>query len=70
MEDTANEIGKETAADVMSEVEEAEKKMVEAGLEINEPDLEPFKAAVDPVYEKLGYSELREKLYKEIGKSN
>ncbi|NBH71791.1 C4-dicarboxylate ABC transporter substrate-binding protein [Clostridiaceae bacterium] len=70
LEDTANEIGKETAADVMSEVEEAEKKMVEAGLEINEPDLEPFKAAVDPVYEKLGYSELREKLYKEIGKSN
>ncbi|MCI8270473.1 MAG: TRAP transporter substrate-binding protein DctP [Lachnospiraceae bacterium] len=70
LEDTANEIGKATAADVMNEVAEAEKKMVEAGLEIYEPDVEPFKAAVDPIYEKLGYSELREQLYKEIGKTN
>ncbi|MCI9105042.1 MAG: TRAP transporter substrate-binding protein DctP [Lachnospiraceae bacterium] len=70
LEETANEIGKETAADVMNEVGEAEKKMVGAGLEIYEPDIEPFKAAVDPVYEKLGYSELREQLYKEIGKTN
>lgn len=54
----------------MNEVAEAEKKMVEAGLEIYEPDVEPFKAAVDPIYEKLGYSELREQLYKEIGKTN
>ena len=54
----------------MSEVEDAEKKMAEAGMTIVEPDVEPFKALVDPVYEKLGYAELREQLYKEIGKTN
>ena len=37
---------------------------------IVETDLAPFMAAVDPVYEKLGYAELRDKLYKEIGKTN
>ena len=68
--ETSVEIGKTTAADVMTEAEEAEKKMVEAGVTIVEPDLAPFKAAVDPVYEKLGYAELRESLYKEIGKTN
>lgn len=70
LEETAVEVGKTTAADVMTEAAEAEQKMVEAGLTIVEPDLAPFKAAVEPVYEKLGYAELREKLYKEIGKEN
>lgn len=68
--DTANEVGAATAADVMAEVEEAEKKMIEEGLVVTEPDLTPFKAAVEPIYEKLGYAELREQLYKEIGKTN
>ena len=62
--ETSIEVGQETEAD------EAEKAMVEAGMTIVEPDLAPFKAAVDPVYEKLGYAELRDKLYKEIGKTN
>lgn len=70
LEETAVEVGKETAADVMAEVADAEKKMVEAGLTIVEPDIAPFKAAVEPVYDKLGYTELREQLYKEIGKTN
>lgn len=70
LEETAVEIGKETAADVMTEVAEAEKQMIEAGLTVIEPDIAPFKAAVEPVYEKLGYTELREQLYKEIGKTN
>ena len=68
--ETSIEVGQETAADVMTEADEAEKAMVEAGMTIVEPDLAPFKAAVDPVYEKLGYAELRDKLYKEIGKTN
>ena len=68
--ETSVEIGKTTAADVMAEVEDAEKKMAEAGMTIVEPDVAPFKALVDPVYEKLGYAELREQLYKEIGKTN
>lgn len=54
----------------MTEVEEAEKKMIEAGVTVTEPDTAPFKAAVDPIYDKLGYTELREQLYKEIGKTN
>ena len=54
----------------MSEVEDAEKKMAEAGMTIIEPDVTPFKEAVEPVYEKLGYAELRAQLYKEIGKTN
>ncbi len=68
--ETSVEMGKTTAADVMSEAEEAEKKMVEAGMTIVEPDVAPFKALVDPVYEKLGYAELRAQLYEEIGKTN
>jgi len=68
--ETATEMGKTTAADVMAEVEDAEKKMVEAGVTVIEPDVTPFKEAVDPIYDKLGYTELREQLYKEIGKTN
>lgn len=68
--ETAVEMGKTTAADVMSEIEDAEKKMVEAGVTVIEPDVAPFKEAVDPIYDKLGYTELREQLYKEIGKTN
>lgn len=68
--ETSVEMGKTTAADVMSEADEAEKKMVEAGMTIVEPDVAPFKALVDPVYEKLGYAELRAQLYEEIGKTN
>ena len=63
------EIGKETAADVMAEVEEDEKLMVETGMTVVEPDVAPFKAAVEPVYEKLGYAELRDQLWAEIGKT-
>lgn len=70
VEETAIEVGKTTAADVMGEIEEAEKKMIEAGMIISEPDVTPFKEAVEPVYEKLGYAELRAQLYKEIGKTN
>ena len=69
LEETAVEIGKETAADVMAEVEEDEKLMVEAGMTVVEPDVAPFKAAVEPVYEKLGYAELRDQLWSEIGKT-
>ena len=69
LEETAVEIGKETAADVMAEVEEDEKLMVEAGMTVVEPDITPFKEAVEPVYEKLGYAELRDQLWAEIGKT-
>ena len=67
--ETAQEIGKETAADVMKEADEAEQQMKDAGLTVIEPDVQPFKDAVEPVYEKLGFSELRQQIYKEIGKT-
>lgn len=34
------------------QAEEMKKKLVEEGMELTEPDLEPFKKAVEPVYEK------------------
>ena len=67
--ETAQEIGKETAADVMKEADEAEEQMKAAGMTIIEPDITPFKEAVEPVYEKMGLSELRDQIYAEIGKT-
>lgn len=43
--ETAQEIGKETAADVMKEADEAEQQMKDAGLTVIEPDVQPFKDA-------------------------
>lgn len=68
--DTAREVGEESAQEVLAEAENCEKQMAEAGLTIVEPDIEAFKAAVEPAYEKMGYTELREQLYEEIGKTN
>lgn len=67
--ETALEVGKETAASVMDEVADSEKKMEEAGLIVCEPDIQLFKDAVEPVYDKLGLSDLRAQIYKEIGKT-
>ena len=67
--DTAREVGAETAAQLVAASEESEKAMVEAGLTVIEPDTTPFKEAVKPAYDKLGFTALREQLYKEIGKT-
>lgn len=68
--ETADEVGKETAKDVVAEADADEKKMIEAGLKVSVPaDLEAFKKAVDPVYKEMGYEALRAQLYKEIGKT-
>ncbi len=66
--DTAREVGAETAQDVLAEADRTEEEMKTAGLTVIEPDLAPFKAAADEAYEKMGYTELRAQLYKEIGK--
>ncbi len=68
--DTAKEVGAESAAQVIAAGEESEKEMVKAGLTVIEPDTAPFKEAVKAAYDKLGFTELRESLYKEIGKTN
>lgn len=66
---TAKEVGKESAEEVVKETEKAEEEMKNAGLTIIEPDLKPFKDACDKAYDEMGYTELREKIYKEIGKT-
>lgn len=56
---------------VQDNAAEYEAKMAEAGMTIIPPeeiDLEAFRAASEKAYEELGFVELREKLYKEIGK--
>ena len=68
--ETAREVGAETAQMVIDAADECERQMVNAGLVVTTPDTAPFKAAVAPVYEKLGYAELRAQLYSEIGKTN
>lgn len=55
---------------VIETSEEFEQEMIDAGLVINEPDKEPFREAADAAYEKLGFTELRDQIWQEIGKSN
>jgi len=43
--------------------------MVANGMEVVEVDIEAFRNASEIAYEKLGFNELRESLYAEIGKS-
>lgn len=67
---TAREVGAETARDVETASDEAEEEMKEAGLTVIKPDLQPFKDAVEKAYDKLGYTELRNEIYEQIGKTN
>jgi TRAP-type C4-dicarboxylate transport system substrate-binding protein len=60
--------GKLTAAEVIEKSDVFEKMMVEKGMEIVEVDLEAFKKASDAAYDELGFTELRKKIYAEIGK--
>ncbi len=46
-----------------------EQKMVDEGLVINEPDKTPFIEAAEAAYEKLGFTELRDQIWQEIGKN-
>lgn len=67
--ETAREVGKESAQLVLAEADKNEQLMKDAGLTVIEPDLEPFKAAAEAAYEKMGYTELRDELYAAIGKA-
>ncbi len=58
----------ENAKKVESLQPEMEKTLVDNGMEIVEVDKEAFKEAAKAAYEKMGWTELREKLYAEIGK--
>lgn len=64
----ANEVGKESAQLVLEEAARNEEDMKKAGLTVIEPDTSLFKAKVESAYEKLGFLELRNQVYDEIGK--
>ncbi len=58
----------ENAKKVESLQPDMEKTLVDNGMEIVEVDKAPFKEAAKAAYEKMGWTELREKIYAEIGK--
>ena len=61
--------GEENARVVEKEIEEIEKKLTEYGMVTTQPDVAAFKKAADAAYQKLGFTELRAQIYKEIGKN-
>lgn len=61
------EAGRENRKIVANTIEEYEKEMAEKGMIINKLDQNIFKDAVEPVYDKLGYRELKEELLKQLG---
>lgn len=61
-------VAAENARYIEQVANEYEQKMVEAGMEVVEVDLEAFKAAAEQAYDVLGLKELRDQIYAEIGK--
>ncbi|MEW6623025.1 MAG: TRAP transporter substrate-binding protein DctP [Bacillota bacterium] len=60
--------GEYTTQKVLATEREFEEKMTAEGATIHEIDVEPFKQSVDAAYEKLGFVELRNEIYKILGK--
>lgn len=55
------------AQDIIAAQADMEKTLTDNGMTIVEVDKDIFREAVKPAYEKLGWTELREQLYKEAG---
>lgn len=53
--------------DIIAAQADMEKTLTDNGMTIVEVDKDIFREAVKPAYEKLGWTELREQLYKEAG---
>ncbi len=64
-----DECGYNNAMEVVSQQADLEKQLIDNGMEIIEVDLDAFKEAVKPAYEKLGWTELRQSIYTEAGLS-
>lgn len=61
--------GADASQETIKLLADFESKMEEAGVEVNEVDIEPFKKATEAVYEKLdGYMDLRVEVNKILGK--
>ena len=65
----AQKAGEEASENTIGLLADFEEKMKEAGVEINEVDIEPFKQATEVVYKKIdGYEKLRDEVNKILGK--
>ncbi|WP_234417360.1 MULTISPECIES: C4-dicarboxylate TRAP transporter substrate-binding protein [unclassified Lysinibacillus] len=61
--------GEEASENTIALLADFESKMKDAGVEVNEVDIEPFKQLTESVYYKIdGYAELREEVNKILGK--
>lgn len=60
--------GEENARFVEKEIENIEKKLTEYGMITTQPNVEAFKKAAEQAYAVLGFSDLRARIYQEIGK--
>lgn len=67
--ETAEETAYANGRKIESLQVEMEKTLVDNGMKIVEVDKEAFKEAVKKAYDALNYTQLREKIYKEIGKN-
>ncbi len=65
---TFKDVGQEYQAVVNQLTEEYEQKMRDEGMDVREVNKQPFIDAVQPVYEKLGYTELKEQIFAELAK--
>lgn len=61
------EVGRENRKIVAKTIEEYEKEMVKKGMIINKIDKKIFASTIEPVYEKLGYKDLKEELIRQLG---
>ena len=60
--------GELTARENIRLADQYEAQMVEKGMEVVEVDLNAFRKAAEAAYEVLGFAQLRQEIYKEIGK--
>ncbi len=60
--------GEKNARYVQSMIAEIEKQLVSYGVTVIEPDVDSFVKASDAAYEKLGFTQLRQEIYAQIGK--
>ena len=65
----AQKAGEEASENTIGQLADFEEKMKEAGVEINEVDIEAFKKATEVVYEKIdGYADLKDEVNNILGK--
>jgi TRAP-type C4-dicarboxylate transport system substrate-binding protein len=63
---TFREVGTKYQKIVDEAAKDYEAKMVQNGIILHKPDTALFEKAVQPLYEKLGYAEARQRILKEL----